>query len=44
MKHNLIALGLISILSGLAGPPSGLTQASSAFFTVEPVGPSDASP
>ena len=44
MKHNLIALGLISILSGLAGPPSGLTQDSSAFFTVKPVDPADASP
>jgi hypothetical protein len=31
-------------LSGLAGPPSGLTQDSSAFYTVNPVGPSDASP
>ena len=44
MKHNLIALGLISILSGLACPPSGLTQDLSAFFTVKPVDPSDASP
>ena len=44
MKHNLIALGLISILSGLAGPPSGLTQDSSAFFTVKPVDSADASP
>jgi hypothetical protein len=44
MKHNLIALGLISILTGLAGPPSGVAQDSSAPYTVNPVSPSNASP
>jgi hypothetical protein len=29
MKHNLFALGLISILNGFAGLPSGLAQDSS---------------
>jgi hypothetical protein len=29
MKHNLFALGLISILTGLAGPHSGVAQDSS---------------
>jgi hypothetical protein len=43
MKHNLFALGLMSILSGLAGPPSGLAQDSSTS-TVTPASPSDASP
>ena len=44
MKHNLSALGLISILTGLASPPSSLAQDSSASYTVNPVSPSDASP
>jgi hypothetical protein len=44
MKHNLIALGLISILTGLAGPQSGVAQDSSAPYTVNPVSPSNASP
>jgi hypothetical protein len=44
MKHNLFALGLISILTGLAGPPSGLAQDSSASYTAPPVSPSDAGP
>jgi hypothetical protein len=43
MKHNLFALSLISILTGLAGSPSGLAQDSSASYTVNPVSPSDAS-
>jgi hypothetical protein len=41
MKHNLLALGLISIL---AGPQSGVAQDSSASYTVNPISPSDASP
>jgi hypothetical protein len=44
MKHNLFALGLMSILNGLADPPSGLAQDSSASYTATPVSPSDASP
>ena len=44
MKHNLFALGLISILTGLAGPHSGVAQDSSASYTVNPVSPSDAGP
>jgi hypothetical protein len=44
MKHNLIALGLISILTDLAGPQSGVAQDSSAPYTVNPVSPSNASP
>jgi hypothetical protein len=42
MKHNLFALGLISILTGLAGFSSGVAQDSSASYTVNPVSPSDA--
>jgi hypothetical protein len=44
MKHILFALGLISILTGLAGPQSGLAQDSSASYTANPVSPSDADP
>jgi hypothetical protein len=44
MKHNLFALGLISILTGFAGPPSGLAQDSSASYTAHPVSPADADP
>ena len=44
MKHNLFALGLISILTGLAGFSSGFAQDSSAPYTVNPLSPSDASP
>jgi hypothetical protein len=43
MKHNLFELGLISILTGLVGPQSGVAQDSSASYTVNPVSPSDAS-
>jgi hypothetical protein len=42
MKHNLFALGLISILTGLAGFSSSLAQDSSAPYAVNPLGPSDA--
>jgi hypothetical protein len=42
MKHNLLALGLISVLTGLAGFSSGLAQNSSAPYAVNPVNPSDA--
>lgn len=42
--HNLFALGLISILTGLVGPPSGLAQDSSAPYTAHPVSPSAAGP
>jgi hypothetical protein len=42
MKHNLFALGLISVLTGLAGFSSGVAQNSSASFAVNPVKPSDA--
>ena len=34
MKHNLFALGLISILTGLAGFSSSLAQDSSAPYAV----------
>jgi hypothetical protein len=44
MKHNLFALGLISILTGLADPQASLAQDLSASYTVNPVSPSDASP
>ena len=44
MKHNLFAPGLISILTGLAGPRSGAAQGSSVSDTVNPISPSDASP
>jgi hypothetical protein len=44
MKHNLFALGLMSILTGLAGPPSGLAQDSSASYAGHPVSPSAAGP
>ena len=44
MKHNLFALGLLSILTGLANPPSGLAQDSSASYTAHPASPSAADP
>jgi hypothetical protein len=44
MKCNLFAAGLIALLTGLVSPQASLAQHLSPSYTVNQVGPSDASP